>query len=195
MIIDDLLKRLYVLIQRGYIHRFGLIKQQINTTESYTLYELACKNKLWTCSSDWNQLMYQNKYRLPIFTNKEMNDIRIDYSLDPTKPFGTMPGIYNDGKIYLIKQIMAEVNDELLMPNIYYGCLISTYVDNIISSVGYSYIPFINISIGFRLDFTHHNFYKFEELSDTDIQNILCEDYKIADIGQFKYIDGKITMS
>ena len=92
-----------------------------------------------------------------------MNDIRIDYSLDPTKPFGTMPGIYNDGKIYLIKQIMAEVDDELLMPDIYYGCLISTYVDNIVSSVNYSYIPFINISIGFRLDFTHHNFYKFGE--------------------------------
>lgn len=45
MMIDDLLKRLYVLIQKGYIHRFGLIRQQISTIESCTLYELACKNK------------------------------------------------------------------------------------------------------------------------------------------------------
>ena len=41
----------------------------------------------------------------------------------------------------------------------------------------------------------NHNFYMFKELSNADIQNILSEDYRIADVGQFKYLDGKITIS
>lgn len=194
MKVDDLLKNLYVIIQEGDIHWAGRMKDSIRT-KSCTLYELACKEKLWSCDLDWNQFMYRKKYKLPIFLNKEMNNIRIYYSLDPTKPFGIMPKIRDDGKTYLIKQIMVEVSDDLLMPNTYYGCLISTYVDNIISSVGYSFMPFINISIGFRLDFVHQNFYNFGKLSDADIQNILYEDYRVADVGRFKYIDGKITIS
>lgn len=195
MIVDDLLKRLYVHVQEGYIHYLGLMKQQIHTTESCTLYELACKEKLWSCCSDWSQLIYRKKYRLPIFLNKKMDDLRMDYSLDPTKPFGTMPRIRNDGRTYLIKQFLLEVEDDLLMPYTYYRCLSSTFVDDTMSSVGYSYIPFINISIGFKLDSMNHDFYMLKELSNADIQNILSEDYRIADVGQFKYIDGKITIS
>ncbi len=195
MMVDDLLKRLYIHVQEGYIHYLGLMKQQIRTTESCTLYELACKEKLWFCDSDWNQFMYHKKYKLPIFLNKKMDDLRMDYSLDPTKPFGTMPRIRNDGKTYLIKQFLLEVEDDLLMPYTHYRCLSSTFIDDTISSVGYSYIPFINISIGFKLDSMNHNFYMFKELSNADIQNILSEDYRIADVGQFKYLDGKITIS
>lgn len=191
MTVDDLLKRLYVIIQEGYIHWAGLMKESVQTTESCTLYELVRKEKLWY----QNQLVYRKKYKLPIFIDKKIDDMRMEYSLNPKAPFGIMPKIRNDGKIYLIKQVLLEVVDDLLMPDTYYGCLVSTYVDNIISRVGYAYMPFINISIGFRLDSMHHNFFTFKELSDADIQNILYEDYRIADVGQFKYIDGKISVS